>query len=187
MVTKRLARGMPLDWDNWPDYKQIEAVCEVVSHIRRPQEMGVASYSQLALFLNELRLSPTLKSFFHWNNTTYKGDPAKIDSVFKFLRAVEYSLPEYFAVVELMVKQAGRKASYGLFLAQMPRWFRAGPLKMLDEQGVPIQISERFLQTGDTVASLSDRLVELAKAEDDRLSVFERQWIIDALPDLTAT
>lgn len=183
MVAMRLARGVPLDWENWPDFEQIKAVCEVISHIRRPQEMGAASYSQLALYLSVLRSSSTLKEFFHWHNSNYKGDPDKIDSIFKFLRAVEFSLPEYFAVVELMVNRAGRQVSYGLFLAQMPRWFRAHPLKMLEEQGIPIQISERFLLRDDTVASLSNRLLDFAKRGSDRMSAFERQWVLDALPE----
>lgn len=183
MVAKRLLRRVPLNWENRPDYRQIEAVCEVIGHFKKPQEMGVASSKQLALYINELRSSLTLKAFFQWHNGTFRGDPDKIDGVFKFLRAVEYSLPEYFAAVELMVNVAGSKASYGLFLAQMPRWFRADALKMLEEQGVPIQISERFLRTGDTVRSLGDRLVKLAQARDARLSSFEHQWILDALPD----
>ncbi|WP_343315432.1 DEAD/DEAH box helicase [Brucella sp. BE17] len=183
MVANRLARGIHLDWNNWPDYDQIEAVCEVVTHIRSAQKMGAASYKQLALYISELRSQPTLKSFFHWHNENYRGDPEKLDNIFKFLRAAEYNLPEYFAVVELMVKLAGYKVSYALFLAQMPRWFRQDPLKMLEEQGVPIQISERFINATDTLSSLSARLVSLAKQADRRMSAFERQWVLEALPD----
>ena len=133
--------------------------------------MGAASARQLALYISELRNAATLKDFFSWHDQNYRGDPEKIDAIFKFLRAAEYSLPEYFAAVERMVNLAGRTASYGLFLAQMPRWFRADALKMLEEQGVPIQISEQFIRASDTVKTLSDRLVVVARASDPRMSL----------------
>lgn len=183
LVAARLRRGASLAWSNWPTYKEIEAVCEVIGHVKKPQEMGCASYKQLAKYITELRHAGTLKAFFHWHANSYQGDEDKIDGVFKFLRAVEYSLPKYFAVVELMVLKAGEVADYNLLVAQMPRWFRADALKMLEEQGVPIQISERFLQAGDTVTALSNRLIDIAKRKDARLSEFERKWVLDALPD----
>lgn len=125
-----------------------------------------------------------MKGFYHWHSTTYRGAPQRIDNVFKFLRAAEYSLPEYFAVVELFVQQAKPSASvnYSLFLAELPRWFRAEALKILEEQGVPIQISERFLRSGDTVTSLGARLRAVATSESDALSKMEKQWILQALP-----
>jgi len=183
LVAARLKRGVPLAWHNWPTYKEIEAVCEVISHIKKPQEMGCASYKQLAKYISELRQAGSLKAFFHWHAESYQGDENKIDGVFRFLRAVEYSLPKYFAAVELMVLKAGEIADYNLLVAQMPRWFRADALKMLEEQGVPIQISERFLRTGDTVTSLGNLLISIAKRTDARLSAFERKWVLDALPD----
>jgi len=64
----------------------------------------------------------------------------------------------------------------------MPRWFRPEVLKNLDEQGVPVQISERFLRHGDTIETLRIRLIQEAGNEaSDRLTSFERRWVIDAL------
>ncbi|HEY8576670.1 MAG TPA: DEAD/DEAH box helicase [Devosia sp.] len=182
MVAARLRRGVPLSWQNWPEYKDVEAVCEVISHFKKPQDMGRGSYKQVAKYLAELRSAPTLKAFFHWHFQNYKGDEERVDGVFKFLRAVEYSLPEFFAAVEAMTNVAGGSANYGLYLAQMPRWFRADALKMLEEQGVPMQISERFLAKDDTVKSLGERLTRLAAAQSASLTSFEREWILQALP-----
>ena len=126
-----------------------------------------------------------MKAFFHWHAKTFRGDDAKLDGVFKFLRSCEYSLPEYFAAVEVMVQKAGGEANYQFFVAGMPRWFRSDALKMLEEQGVPIQISERFLRRSDTVQRLGGRLRRLAEQLDPRLSKFERTWILDALPRAT--
>lgn len=183
LVAARLKRSKRLAWNNRPNYEEIEAVCEVIGHVKKPQDMGCASYKQLAKYIHELRKSSTFRNFFHWHDTTYRGEDNRFDGVFKFLRAAEFSLPEYFAVVDLMVNRAGHESDYGLFLAQMPRWFRSDVLKMLEEQGVPIQISERFLRSGDTVTSLADRLRNFAKAGSKTLTSFERGWLLDALPD----
>jgi hypothetical protein len=125
-----------------------------------------------------------MKAFYQWHSTSYKGEPERIDNIFKFLRAAEFSLPEYFAVVELFARVASPSSNidYSLMLAELPRWFRAEPLKILEEQGVPIQISERFIRGGDTVASLGARLRAASESDSQALSPMERQWVIDALP-----
>lgn len=182
LVAGRLRSGSQLQWSARPTYDNILAVCEVISHVRRVTDFGVFSYKQLGMYLNKLRSAGTMKEFFLWHANSFKGDADKIDGVFKFLRAAEYSLPEYFAVIDLLVRKAGRSSNYDLFLAGMPRWFRADALKLLEEQGVPMQISERFLASGDSVATLGARLRKLADENDPRLTATENSWIKDALP-----
>lgn len=70
-----------------------------------------------------------------------------------------------------------------LLLAELPRWFRDEALKILEEQGVPMQISERFFEAGDTAATLGERLRDLAIHRQGDMSEMERQWVLDALPD----
>ncbi|WP_224544733.1 DEAD/DEAH box helicase [Mesorhizobium sp. CA16] len=173
-----------LIWSGRPSYNQLKALCSLVCSVEKPQTFGCSSASQLTLYISKLRQYTTMRAFYHWHSSSYRGEPQKIDNVFKFLRAAEYSLPEYFAVVELFVKARApdQDASYALLLAELPRWFRAEPLKILEEQGVPIQISERFLRTGDSVTTLGLRLRTAANNESKLLSPMERQWITDALP-----
>jgi hypothetical protein len=83
-------------------------------------------------------------------------------------------------VVELFANRI-KTTNYGLFIAGMPRWFRAEVLKNLDEQGVPVQISERFLRGNDTIASLSAQLLQEANNKQGQLTPFERKWILSAL------
>lgn len=171
-------------WSRRPKYENLAATCKVICEVEKPQTFGCASAKQLALYINKLAQLPTMKSFYEWHSNNYRGQPERIDNIFKFLRSAEFSLPEYFAVIELFAK-ASISASlidYSLFLAELPRWFRAEPLKILEEQGVPIQISERFLRTGDTVTSLGVRLREAAQNEGSSLTTTERQWVNDALP-----
>jgi hypothetical protein len=63
----------------------------------------------------------------------------------------------------------------------MPRWFRPEILKNLDEQGIPIQLSERFYRNGDTLVSLSAHLEAVAGSESAQLSEFEKRWVIAAI------
>ena len=105
-----------------------------------------------------------------------------MDNIFKFLRACEFNLPEFIALIELFVKNAGNHVDYSYLTGGLPRWFRAEELKILEEQGIPIQISERFYVDGDSVRSLGSRLQSLAQSRDARISMFERNWILEALP-----
>ena len=173
-----------LSWNGRATYAQIQAACEVICAVEQPRKFGCASAKQLTMYISKLRQHTKMKSFYQWHSSTYRGSPQQIDNVFKFLRAVEYSLPEYFAVIELFVRQASPKleVNYLLFLAEMPRWFRSEALKILEEQGVPIQISECFLRFGDTVTSLGARLRAAAMGDGYELSKMEKNWVLQALP-----
>ena len=183
MIEGRLRSGRPIQWSAYPEYGEVLATCEIVCHVRRPADFGVFSYDQLGMYLNKLRKANSMKEFFSWHDETFKGKPEGYDGVFKFLRAVEYSLPELFSAIDLLIRKAGGASNYDLFIGQMTSWFRAPALKMLEEQGIPIQISERFLQSQDTVSSLSIRLRQLVNRSDRRLSSLESEWIADALPN----
>jgi hypothetical protein len=182
-VNDAVNNSAALEWHARPDYNNIRAVAEAICKVKAPREFGVKTANQLTMYLNQLRLKNTMREFFFWHSTSFRGDEDTFDNVFKFLRACEYSLPELFTCVEVFVRKNGKSADYSLFTAEMPRWFRAEPLKVLEEQGVPIQISERFIATGDSIQLLSVRLRQLTAAGDQRLLPVEQAWIRDALPD----
>ena len=52
------------------------------------------------------------------------------------------------------------------------KW-RKNPVAGQDEEGIPIQVSEKFHKEGDTKVSLKQRLVALCQTEDARLTSFE--------------
>jgi hypothetical protein len=176
----RSRSGGLIHWTGHPSYHEILAVCEIICSVRRAGQFGVWSAAQLAVYLSNLRSNQTLKGFFRWHSDSYKGQASSQDNVFRFLRACEYGLPQLFSVVELFAKRR-RPTNYGLFVAEMPRWFRAEVLKNLDEQGVPVQISERFLEANDSIDSLRQRLVQQAREARSDLTAFEKRWIIEAL------
>lgn len=182
-TARAIASRTQIVWSGWPSYDEIRAVCNVICAVASPREFGVTSANQLTMYINKLRSAGTMREFFRWHSQSYRGAPVQIDNVFKFLRAAEYSLPEYFSAIELFLQKLGQAPNYALLVGELPRWFRAEALKILEEQGVPIQISERFLAAGDSVTSLGGRLRELARSRSPRLSALEHAWILDALPD----
>jgi hypothetical protein len=173
--------GRAVHWSGFPGYNELLAVCQIICAVRRPNSFGMRSAAQLEFYIRRLRGSDTLKEFFLWHARSYRGEPQERDNVFRFLRACEYGLPQLFAVVELFAKRLDPETNYSLLVAEMPRWFRAEVLKNLDEQGVPVQIAERFLRANDTLESLRARLLQEAGNENGQLTAFERRWVTEAL------
>lgn len=174
-------QGATIHWSGHPKYPEILAVCKIICEVRKVSEFGIRSAAQLAMYLTNLRSHGTLRGFFHWHSGSYQGEPRQQDNIFRFLRACEYGLPQLFSVIEIFAKRTRATTNYSLFIAEMPRWFRAEVLKNLDEQGVPVQISERFLLRNDTIEALRARLIQEARNPRSDLTKFEKQWILDAL------
>ncbi len=187
MVDRSLKSSHLLIWQNRPNYNQLKELCRVVwqaltSVKRRPASaLGAYSYEQLTLLINRLREKGTIKQFLLQQDASYKGQPERRDNIFSFLRACEYGLPQHFAVVGLFVQQHADHADYSLFLGSLGSWFRPEILKELDEEGIPIQISEPYHVPDDTKASLKKRLAKMVQADDPRLTNFERDWLTDAI------
>ncbi len=181
LTRERSRSDAEIHWHGSPNYHQILAVCQIICEARQARDFGVVSSAQLAVYILNLRMSRTMREFFHWHTNTYQGPPSLRDNVFKFLRSCEYGLPQLFSVVELFAKLADSATSYDLFVAELPRWFRPEVLKQLDEHGVPIQISERFLVRNDSLEGLRQRLINAANDRGSQLTTFERAWILEAL------
>ena len=141
-----IRNGEDVVWSGWPRWNEILATCSLICQVGRPAEFGVRSAKQLALYLSKLRSSNSILEFFRWHSSSYRGElTSNKDNVFRFLRACEYGLPQFVALIELFAKHVVDDIDYSLFAAELPRWFRPEILKNLDEQGIPMQISERFL------------------------------------------
>lgn len=180
-VATALKRDGLLIWSGRPKYSQIQAVVSVICKVKSPRDFGVVSEKQLTFFINKLRRASTMRQFLIDFDANYEGDSVGYDNIFKFLRACEYGLPQLFSVVEMFVKALRQGADYSLFLRELSRWFRAEELKNLDEEGIPIQISERFFATGDDRKSLIRKLTAAAIHRLASLTEFERQWVAAAL------
>jgi hypothetical protein len=181
IVKRELAAGADIAWTGYPTYDQISVLCAVACEVRKPNDFGARSYKQLSFFIHRLRMSHTMRTFLRSYDQSYRGDSKGYDNVFKFLRSCEYGLPQLFAVMEMFIKQDVIRVDYSLFLRELARWFRPEELKNLDEEGVPIQISERFYAASDTRESLMERLGYAVRTRSQALSSFERAWVAAAL------
>ena len=155
----------------------------VICEVRAPRHFGVRSASQLTFYINSLRVSASFRDFFLRIDNGYQGERSEYDNVFKFLRACEYGLPQFCAVIQEFVNLEHEGADYALFVEQLGRWFRAEVLKDLDEEGVALPISERFFHDGDSREVVVSRLREACINPGSQLSPFERRWLRDVLDD----
>lgn len=185
-VQSALRRSSSLLWSGMPRYGDVAAVVNVIASVRSPRELGAFSSSQLAFLISRLRQARTMREFLLAHDADFQGDRILYDNIFKFLRACEYGLPQFFSVIEMLIRAEGRSADYSLFLRDLSRWFRAEELKNLDEEGIPIQISERLYRKGDDRAALTSRLAIAARSSRSPLTNFERAWVAAALDLETA-
>ena len=180
-VVASLEASDSLIWANWPRWPEILEVCDVFCSQQKVSAFGAFNTRQLATLIDRLRKAPNLKSFLLDQDQSYKGQPENRDNIFKFLRACEYGLPQNFALVELFVRQHAPHTDYSLFLGSIGSWFQPEILKELDEEGVPIQISQAFYVYSDTKTTLRKRLYEIIHDPKAALTEFEREWLRQAL------
>lgn len=90
-------------------------------------------------------------------------------------------LKDFLWLNYLLPSQSSPQANYSLFLGGIGSWFQPEILKELDEEGVPIQISQAFYVDGDTKTTLRNRLSEAIQDSKAALSEFEREWLRQAL------
>ena len=170
-----------LAWSGLPDYTKVLATLDVICKVKRVRDFGAFSTKQLAFQIGSLRAKQSLRSFLLDHDQNFKGDPDAYENIFKFLRACEYGLPQLFSLVEIFVRKRFPNADYSYFVRELSRWFRNEALRDLDEEGVPIQISERFLRPDDNRNSLARRLTQVALTPGTPLTAFERTWLLAAL------
>lgn len=180
-----LSQGYNIRWIGRGTYNEILAVCSVICKVKNPRSLGAFRDRQLAYLITSLRASPTIKGFLNSYDDSFDGEITAYDNVFKFLRSCEYGLPQLFSVVELFAQKISNPGvvNYSLFLAELPRWFRPEVPRNLDEEGIPIQISERFYRREDDRVTLISRILESLDSNDPRLSQFEQEWMRDLLVD----
>jgi hypothetical protein len=136
----------------------------------------------MTFFMERLRNSGNIREFFQWYGEQTRKSGMPFDLVFKFIRACEYGLGEYYALIQTLVNSISiTPADYSLFVAEMTNLFRPECVKVLDERGIPIQISERFYEPGDTIDTLSERLFIIATSGATTMTPFGQEWVLGAL------
>ncbi|WP_081645174.1 DEAD/DEAH box helicase [Cupriavidus sp. GA3-3] len=181
MVERSLRQGRSLVWHGVPKYQDLVALTTVIGSVRKPSSFGLRKMTQLPLFISRLRAIKSMRDFLRWYDESYQGDLEQYDNVFKFLRTCEYGLPQIVAVIELFAKKLRPEVDYSVLIQGLSRWFKPEELKDLDEEGIPIQIAERFYTHGDTRQHVIHRLTQAVRQSNSAITAFERQWLIGAL------
>jgi hypothetical protein len=185
-------RAPLLVWRARPEYENISALIRCLCKFSPARECGAGSEDQLTRYILKLRAASSMRYFFNEYSMGLQPQYEKyFEGIFKFLRACEYSLPEYISAIEVFVKRSRVKGAesvdYSLLTEGLGRWFRPESLKILEEQGVPIQISERFYTPNLSLSEFAQHLRSRAKGGDAALSDLEAEWILTALPDPSDT
>ncbi|MEA1647792.1 DEAD/DEAH box helicase [Nitrospirillum sp. BR 11164] len=181
LVRRAVRNDIDLFWSGNPSYRNVRSLCSLICHVSPPNKFGVSSEDQLAYYIYNLKMSATMKQFFVDHDKNFISDMRFYDGVFTFLRKCEYGIPQFFSIIELFLKAEGCSVDYGHFIRQVSRWFRPEVVKNLDEEGIPIQISEKFYSAGDSKKILLDKLTSAVIGDSSKISSFEREWIRAAL------
>lgn len=183
LVSNNLQTKRTLLWKGWAGFREILSVAEIACAVKRPVgDLGVFTAPQLVRFVLELRKPRPLREFFDWYFDNDRLDEKFQENIFRFLRACEHVLPEVIGAIEMFCRAQGKRVDYSVLMAELSCWFRPMVVKQLEEQGIPVQIAERFYAEGDSLDELADRLRRIASYDSDEISEAEREWIIDALP-----
>ncbi len=170
-----------LDWRGRPNKSELKNLIAVICAVKRPQFFGAASNDQLRYLIYSLEFSSSFREFLLSHDTSFRSDIKYYDSVFIFLRKCEYDLPQILSVAEIFARRHYPAADYAPYVRSLASWFRNPVLKHLDEEGIPIQISERFCRANDTHDLLIRRLAEAAKTGHVGLTAFEQDWLQTAI------
>ena len=72
-----------LQWSGYPTYEQLGALTNIICKVRPAREFGSRSDKQLTMYINQLRGATTMRSFFLWYPSSFRGDVTGVDSIFK--------------------------------------------------------------------------------------------------------
>jgi len=200
-VAKTIIGALPdnhelLSWKGIPEPYQLNYLCELVYSLEGENLMEylIASSSQLAWHINELRNQKNLPSYLieavenRWENVS----PSEaINLRLKFIRnMVCFRLPrDIMAIHKIQVDVLGQHGyepgDFSFFAEQLENMFLDPLLTALDEYGIPTQISTKIKHLILPSEHLNDLLAKLRslapRVETLQLTAFEKglmQWAV---------
>lgn len=200
-VAKTIVGGLPdnhglLSWKGIPEPYQLNYLCELVYSLEGDNlmEYQIASSSQLAWHINELRNQKNLPAYLNeavenrWGNVSASE---AINLRLKFIRnMVCFRLPrDIMAIHKIQVDVLGRagyeSGDFSFFAEQLENMFLDPLLTALDEYGIPTQISTKIKHLILPSERLNDLLAKLRllapRVERLQLTRFEKdvmQWAV---------
>jgi len=200
-VAKTIIGALPdnhelLSWKGIPEPYQLNYLCDLVYSLEGENLMEylIASSSQLAWHINELRNQKNLPSYLieavenRWENVSASE---AINLRLKFIRnMVCFRLPrDIMAIhkiqVDVLEREGYEPGDFSFFAEQLENMFLDPLLTALDEYGIPTQISTKIKHLILPSEHLNDLLAKLRslapRVESLQLTAFEKglmQWAV---------
>lgn len=200
-VAKTITDALPdnhelLSWKGIPEPYQLNYLCDLVYSLEGENLMEylIASSSQLAWHINELRNQKNLPSYLieavenRWENVSASE---AINLRLKFIRnMVCFRLPrDIMAIhkiqVDVLEREGYEPGDFSFFAEQLENMFLDPLLTALDEYGIPTQISTKIKHLILPSEHLNDLLAKLRslapRVESLQLTAFEKglmQWAV---------
>ena len=186
-----------LVWHKFPTNQQRQIACDLIfEHLMGSKGFdGIFSAKQMSYKIGKFSLLKEIKNLIkdEIENNKHIDTPTKaVEEVLVFLRRwAEFHFPRYLSALDKIQRHVFSEAgmstgNYEGYVAEIKRLFMPLSATVLEEYGVPYQISlklEKCFSLGDTV---DDVLAALAKlnVKDMKLSSFEEELLSETIDNL---
>ena len=187
-----------LCWSTFPEYEQLEFLCKLMFDYFNGRSLAhgvVHSYKQLCFFINRLKEKQSMKDVIlaDISNPKYETSPDEaITRYLAFLRSwANYHFPQLAMVVSriqehIYTKNGMKCGDYSLYASKVESFFYDPAVVLLEEYGLPIEVTRQVEELIASDGSLDVALDRLKKIniDDLTLSGIEKKFIRMAIDSL---
>ncbi|WP_439257070.1 DEAD/DEAH box helicase [Lonepinella sp. BR2271] len=182
-------KNLSLAWSSWPNYKQLELLCELIwDYLVNASERfaEIRSGKQLAFKINQIKNNTIKDIIKNKIDEGAKADDA-IESELNFTRQwMQFHFPRFAMAVcriqnEIADRFNAKKADYSFFCGQVENMFSDPALIALDEYGLPFPLAKKIENQLNANGSLDQAISNLSKIKINELELtpFEEEVIKD--------
>ena len=197
-INNDIAKYYPLlSWSGFPKSNQLYAVCELIFNYlmgKRGRD-GIFSGKQLGYKMQTFSIIKKIPNLIEnelENNIQVTNASDGVESVLAFIRKWgEYHFPRYLSALDKIqnhiFSQAKRKpGNYSVYCASVKKLFMPLSATVLEEYGLPYQLSQKIEDSGPLGDDIDTILSNLAliDMESLELSDFEQDMLKDAIENL---
>ena len=192
-ITEKIEHYAPLmSWTQFPNYKELLTACELIFDFIPVTARGrIHSAKQFAFKINSLIHHKNIQTIIYHEceNIRCVSSTQAVEDTLSFLRNwAEHNFPRYMRVLDqiqrhVLTTHGKRAGNYDLICSQVKHWFMPLSATVLEEYGVPFQISlkvESRYKLGETVDDILANL-KAVDVKELELSEFERSLLTDAI------
>lgn len=192
-ITDNIQHYAPLlSWTRFPRYEELLTACELIFDFVPATARGrIHSAKQFVFKINSLIRHKNIQRIIYneCENSRCESPTQAVEDTLSFMRNwAEHNFPRYMRVLDqiqrhVLTTHGKRAGNYELICSQVKHWFMPLSATILEEYGVPFQISlkvEGKYELGDTVDEILTNLKEVDVAELG-LNEFESGLLIDAI------